>query len=52
MNILLNILQGEYSPIFTKPETDNCFSIITQVILREKTKTIRKMSFFLGGGVG
>ena len=51
MNILVNILRGEYSPIFTKPETDNCFSIITLVIFREKTKTIRKMSFW-GGGWG
>ena len=27
---------GEYSPIFTEPEASNCFSIITQVIIREK----------------
>ena len=27
---------GEYSPIFTEAEANNCFSIITQVIIREK----------------
>ena len=30
----LNI--GEYSPIFTDPEANNYFSVITQVIIREK----------------
>ena len=32
----MNIRRGEYSPIFTEPEANNCFSIITQVIIREK----------------
>ena len=30
--------QGEYSPIITEPEANNCFSINTQVIISEKRK--------------
>ena len=36
--------RGEYSPIFTEPEANNCFSIITQVIIREKQVPSEKMS--------
>ena len=31
---------GEYSPIITKPEVNNCFSINTQVIISKKRKNI------------
>ena len=27
------VIIGEYSPIITEPEADNCFSINTQVII-------------------
>ena len=30
--------RGEYSPIITEPEVNNCFSINTQVILAKKEK--------------
>ena len=30
--------QGEYSPIITEPEANNCFSINTQVIISKKEK--------------
>jgi hypothetical protein len=30
--------RGKYSPIFTEPEENNCFSIITQVNVRETGK--------------
>ena len=29
---------GEYSPIITEPEANNCFSINTQVIISKKRK--------------
>ena len=29
---------GEYSPIMTEPEANNCFSINTQVIISKKRK--------------
>ena len=29
---------GKYSPIFTEPEANNCFSIITQVNIRENQR--------------
>ena len=32
---MVNIRRGEYSPIFTDTEANNCFSIITQVIISE-----------------
>jgi hypothetical protein len=38
--------QGKYTPIFTEPEENNCFSIITQVKIREtenKTKFCKKL---------
>ena len=38
---------GEYSPIFTSPEANNCFSIITQVIIREKQEPFEKCRFCL-----
>ena len=38
---------GEYSPIFTEPEANNCFSIITQVIIREKQVPSEKCRFCL-----
>ena len=38
---------GEYSPIFTSPEANNCFSIITQVIIREKQESSEKFRFCL-----
>ena len=34
--------RGEYSPIITEPETNNCFSINTQVIILKKRKEIKK----------
>ena len=37
--------RGEYSPIITEPEANNCFSINTQVIIskkREKKKTFQR----------
>jgi hypothetical protein len=30
--------RGKYSPIFTEPEENNCYSIITQVNIRETEK--------------
>ena len=30
--------RGEYSPIITEPEANNCFSINTQVIISKKGK--------------
>ena len=30
--------RGEYSPIITEPEANNCFSINTQVIISKKRK--------------
>ena len=30
--------RGEYSPIITEPEANNCFSINTQVIILKKRK--------------
>ena len=30
--------RGEYSPIITEPEVNNCFSINTQVIISKKRK--------------
>ena len=30
--------RGKYSPIFTEPEANNCFSIITQVNIRENQR--------------
>ena len=39
----MNIRLGEYSPIFTEPEGNNYFSIITQVIIREKQEPSEKM---------
>ena len=30
--------RGEYSPILTEPEANNCFSINTQVIISKKGK--------------
>ena len=39
--------RGEYSPIFTEPEANNCFSIITQVITREKQKPSEIFQFCL-----
>ena len=39
--------RGEYSPIITEPEANNCFSISTQVIIskrREKNISTRKSS--------
>ena len=30
--------RGEYSPIITEPEANNCFSINTQVIISKKEK--------------
>ena len=39
--------RGEYSPTFTEPEANNCFSIITQVIIREKQKPSEKCRFCL-----
>ena len=43
----MNIRRGEYSPIFTEPEANNCFSIITQVIIREKHELSEKSEFCL-----
>ena len=36
--------RGEYSPIITEPEANNCFSINTQVIIskKEKNKTFQR----------
>ena len=33
--------RGEYSPIITDPEANNCFSIDTQVIISKKRKKTR-----------
>ena len=30
--------RGEYSPIITEPEANNCFSVNTQVIISKKRK--------------
>ena len=38
--------RGECSPIFTSPSANNCFSIITQVIIREKQVPSEKCRFF------
>ena len=32
------VIIGEYSPIITEPEANNCFSINTQVIISKKRK--------------
>lgn len=37
--------RGEYSPIFTAPEANNCFSTITQVIIRLKQEPSEKCRF-------
>ena len=40
---------GEYSPIITEPEANNCFSINTQVIIskkRKKKKTFQREIIF------
>ena len=34
--------RGEYSPIITEPEANNCFSINTQVIISKKSKKKKK----------
>ena len=39
--------RGEYSPIFSEPEANNCFSIITQVIIREKQEPSENCQFCL-----
>ena len=41
---LVNIRLGEYSPIFAEPRVNNCFSIIIQVIIREKREINQKIS--------
>ena len=45
--MLVNIRLGEYSPIFTESEANNCSSIITQVIIREKQEPSEKCRFCL-----
>ena len=34
----IEVIIGEYSPIITEPEANNCFSINTQVIISKKRK--------------
>ena len=44
---------GEYSPIITEPEANNCFSINTQVIIsnkRKKKKTFQREIIFTYSG--
>ena len=38
---------GKYLPIFTEHEANNCFSIITQVIIREKQQSSENCPFCL-----
>ena len=45
--------RGEYSPIITEPEANNCFSINTQVIIskkRKKKKTFQREIIFTYSG--
>ena len=44
--------RGEYSPIITEPEANNCFSINTQVIIskKEKKKTFQREIIFTYSG--
>jgi hypothetical protein len=35
---IIRQMPSEYSPIFSEPEEPNCFSIITQVNIRETKK--------------
>ena len=45
---LLRRRRGEYSPIITEPEANNCFSLNTQVIIpKTKRKSIVKHEKFL-----
>ena len=45
--------EGEYLPIITEPEANNCFSINTQAIIskkREKKKTFQREIIFTYSG--
>ena len=44
--------RGEYSPIITEPEANNCFSINTQVIIskKEKKKAFQREIIFTYSG--
>ena len=44
--------RGQYSPIITEPEANNCFSINTQVIIskKEKKKTFQREIIFTYSG--
>ena len=44
--------RGEYSPIITEPEANNCFSINTQVIIskKRKKKTFQREIIFTYSG--
>ena len=43
--------RGEYSPIITEPEANNCFSINTQVIIsKKKKKTFQREIIFTYSG--
>ena len=44
--------RGEYSPVITEPEANNCFSINTQVIIskKRKKKTFQREIIFTYSG--
>ena len=46
--IIQLVIIGEYSPIITEPEANNCFSINTQVIIlkKEKKETFQREIIF------
>ena len=41
----MNIRRGEYSPTFTEPEANNCFSIINLVIIRKNKNRPKSVNF-------